>query len=70
MTNSNDSLNHCPFCGPKGKPFVVTVGNSYTKKRGADVGCEECGVRKTIRVLRRTQEWAVEEAYKWWNRRA
>ena len=66
---SQNELKPCPFCPDGGKPYIQSIGNEHTKKRGAHVGCLECGFRKEIGAIRYSIEWALEQAKEAWNTR-
>jgi Lar family restriction alleviation protein len=62
-----DKLLPCPFCG--GEPEFITIGNDYTKKRGAEIKCTKCMVKRTTVALRFDLEWCSRQAIEVWNKR-
>lgn len=61
-------LRECPFCG--GEAYQEQIGNSYTNKRGFDVGCHKCRVTISDRTLRASMEQIKIANAQNWNKRA
>lgn len=63
----SEKLKPCPFCG--GKAELILRGNSFTKKRSAEIECMDCHVKRAVGAIRGTLEWCELIITNWWNQR-
>lgn len=66
--NIKEDLKPCPFCG--GMAELRIVGNEFTKSKGAMISCSRCHIKKTVKVIYRSMDWARGRVIISWNTRA
>ena len=67
MSEIEDKLKLCPFCG--GKASLKNIGNEWTKKRSVIIKCKSCRVQMTNSALIHDMEWLESVSIKDWNMR-
>lgn len=60
-------LKPCPFCG--GKASLLKRGNDYTRKRSAEIRCEDCKAMVLTGAIRNSLEWCERTVIEKWNKR-
>jgi hypothetical protein len=70
-SNPNDSnalvMRRCPFCGHE--PELILRGNAFTKKRNAEIRCNNCNVEMVVGAVHNSLEWCENKVVEKWNKR-
>lgn len=66
-TNEAGVLLPCPFCG--GEVELINRGNAFTKKRSAEIRCNQCSIEMIVGAIHHSLEWCEETITAKWNRR-
>lgn len=68
QTNANELvMRRCPFCG--GEPELILRGNAFTKKRNAEIRCNNCNVEMVVGAVHNSLEWCEKKVVEKWNNR-
>jgi Lar family restriction alleviation protein len=57
----------CPFCG--GDAELILRGNTFTKKRNAEIRCGNCNVEMVVGAIRNSLDWCAKTVIAKWNKR-
>jgi len=60
-------MRRCPFCDDE--PILIKRGNSFTKKRSAEIECTNCHAKLIVGAIRNNLEWCEEKVIEKWNKR-
>jgi hypothetical protein len=64
---TKEEILSCPFCN--GEPILIERGNSFTKKRSAEIECTNCHVKIIVGAIHHSLDWCKEKVIEKWNKR-